>query len=210
MFADGRPEPGPQPSIGFLLLRHRRLRRPSGEEQEGEGAGEGVFLSRERRGSGGGDSSEAEDGAGLAGREKSRWQLGGGCGGGAWAKLTKLLLNVTIQRSLGAVKVLMPLEATVEDLIATALRQYAKEARLPVLPRRAPASISITPSLDREAKLMALGSRNFFLCPKRAAEVVAESGGAAITSTSDVQEKLTNRQQEVLTMAEIHGFVALK
>lgn len=49
-------------------------------------------------------------------------------------KLTKLLLNVTIQRSLGAVKVVMPLEATAEDLIAAALRQYAKEARVHVLP----------------------------------------------------------------------------
>lgn len=48
-------------------------------------------------------------------------------------RLTKLLLNVTIQRSLGAVKVVMPLEATAEDLIAAALRQYDKEARLPLL-----------------------------------------------------------------------------
>lgn len=48
-------------------------------------------------------------------------------------KLTKLLVNVTIQRSLGAVKVVLPLEATAEDLIAAALRQYKKEARLPLL-----------------------------------------------------------------------------
>lgn len=48
-------------------------------------------------------------------------------------KLTKLLLNVTIQRSLGAVRVVLPLEATAEDLIAAALRQYKKEARLPAL-----------------------------------------------------------------------------
>lgn len=48
-------------------------------------------------------------------------------------KLTKLLLNVTIHRCLGAVRVMLPPEATVEDLIAAALRQYAKEARLPVI-----------------------------------------------------------------------------
>ncbi|KAK4395941.1 hypothetical protein Sango_1748400 [Sesamum angolense] len=33
-------------------------------------------------------------------------------------------------------------------------------------------------SLDREEKLMELGSRNFFLCPKRA---TAESGGAVVS-----------------------------
>lgn len=48
-------------------------------------------------------------------------------------KLTKLLLNVTIQRSLGAVRVVMPPEATAGDLITAALRQYEKEARLPLL-----------------------------------------------------------------------------
>lgn len=49
-------------------------------------------------------------------------------------KLTKLLLHVTILRSPGAVHVLLPPEATVEDLMAAALRQYVKEARRPVLP----------------------------------------------------------------------------
>ncbi|KAK6163884.1 hypothetical protein DH2020_000748 [Rehmannia glutinosa] len=108
-------------------------------------------------------------------------------------KLTKLLLNVTIQRSLGAVKVVMPLEATVEDLIVAALRQYAKEQRLPVLPSSNASGFDLhysqfsLESLDREEKLVALGSRNFFLCPKRAAEMVAttvESGGALTTTAS--------------------------
>ncbi|KAL0369570.1 UNVERIFIED_CONTAM: hypothetical protein Sangu_0275100 [Sesamum angustifolium] len=123
---------------------------------------------------------------------------------GTQPKLTKLLLNVTIQRSLGAVKVLMPLEATVEDLIATALRQYAKEARLPVLPSGEASGFDLhysqfsLESLDREAKLMALGSRNFFLCPKRAAEVVAESGGAAITSTSRCSREADNGNKKSL------------
>lgn len=49
-------------------------------------------------------------------------------------KLTKLLLNVSIQRTLGAVQVLMSPEATVEDLIAAALRQYSKEGRRSILP----------------------------------------------------------------------------
>lgn len=49
-------------------------------------------------------------------------------------KLTKLLLNVTIQRSTGALQVLISPDSTVDDLIAAALRQYVKEGRRPVLP----------------------------------------------------------------------------
>ncbi|KAG6422490.1 hypothetical protein SASPL_119062 [Salvia splendens] len=47
-------------------------------------------------------------------------------------EVTKLLLHVTIQRSLGAVRVVMPPGATAEDQIVAALRQYEKEARLPL------------------------------------------------------------------------------
>lgn len=49
------------------------------------------------------------------------------------AKLTKLLLNVTVQRSLGPVMVILSLESTVGDLIAAVLRQYAKEGRRPII-----------------------------------------------------------------------------
>lgn len=49
------------------------------------------------------------------------------------AKLTKLLLNVTVQRSLGAVMVIMSPESTVGDLIAAVIRQYVKEGRRPIL-----------------------------------------------------------------------------
>lgn len=59
------------------------------------------------------------------------------------AKLTKLLLNVTIQRSLGAVQVLMLPESTVDDLIAAALRQYCKEARRPVLSTNQPSEFDL-------------------------------------------------------------------
>ncbi|KAL3654299.1 hypothetical protein CASFOL_003980 [Castilleja foliolosa] len=110
-------------------------------------------------------------------------------------KMTKLLLNVTIQRSLGAVRVVMPLEETVEDLIAAALRQYAKEKRLPVLPSTKASDFDLhysqfsLESLDRDEKLVALGSRNFFLCPKTAAEVVAGAGGAPITRCSKEVDK---------------------
>lgn len=53
-------------------------------------------------------------------------------------ELTKLLLNVTIQRSLGAVQVVISPGATVEDLIAAVLRQYAKEGRRLILPSTDP------------------------------------------------------------------------
>ncbi|MCD7470316.1 hypothetical protein HAX54_010050 [Datura stramonium] len=100
-------------------------------------------------------------------------------------KLTKLLLNVTIQRSLGPVQVLISLESTVQDLIAAALRQYSKEGRRPVLTSANPADYDLhysqfsLESLDREEKLMGLGSRNFFLCPK-----TSNADGAATTSSS--------------------------
>ncbi|KZV42625.1 hypothetical protein F511_32888 [Dorcoceras hygrometricum] len=87
-------------------------------------------------------------------------------------KLTKLLLNVTVQRSLGPVQVLIPPEATVEDLISATLHQYAKEARRPVLSSTDAPGFDLhysqfsLESLDRGAKLLELGSRNFFLCPK--------------------------------------------
>ncbi|KAL2511139.1 hypothetical protein Adt_16739 [Abeliophyllum distichum] len=101
-------------------------------------------------------------------------------------KLTKLLLHVTIQRSLGAVHVLMSPDATVDDLITAALRQYAKEGRRPIISSADSSSFDLhysqfsLESLDRKEKLMELGSRNFFLCPKRA-EAAPESGSAAVS-----------------------------
>ncbi|OIT23223.1 PREDICTED: uncharacterized protein LOC109216691 [Nicotiana attenuata] len=101
-------------------------------------------------------------------------------------KLTKLLLNVTIQRSLGPVHVLISVESTVQDLIAATIRQYTKEGRRPVLTSGNPADYDLhysqfsLESLDREEKLMGLGSRNFFLCPKKSNAVE----GAVMTSSS--------------------------
>ncbi|KAG6383642.1 hypothetical protein SASPL_119453 [Salvia splendens] len=107
-------------------------------------------------------------------------------------KLTKLLLHVTIQRSLGAVRVVMPPEATAEDLIVAALRQYEKEARLPLIRSSDASGFDLhysqfsLESLDREEKLVSLGSRNFFLFPKKAAEATAaESGGGAVARCSN-------------------------
>jgi len=46
----------------------------------------------------------------------------------------KLLLKVTVLGSLGPVQMLMKPESTVGDLVETAVRQYIKEARRPILP----------------------------------------------------------------------------
>jgi len=128
--------------------------------------------------------------------------LSGRRGGGFLAeerpKLTKLLLNVTIQRSLGTVQVVMSPESTVGDLIAAALRQYAKEGRRPILPSVDPSGFDLhysqfsLESLDREERLMALGSRNFFLCPAKASPATGRGGGGdggVTTSCSKQAEK---------------------
>jgi len=75
-------------------------------------------------------------------------------------RLMKLLLNVTIQGSLGQLQVVMTPESTVNDLIATSVRIYAKEDL-----HYSQFSLE---SLHREEKVIALGSRNYFLCVKKA------------------------------------------
>ena len=52
---------------------------------------------------------------------------------GVRPKLTKVLLNVTVQGSVGAVQVLMSLESTVGELIAAAIQQYTKEGRRSII-----------------------------------------------------------------------------
>ncbi|XVF05239.1 hypothetical protein REPUB_Repub05bG0155000 [Reevesia pubescens] len=108
-------------------------------------------------------------------------------------KLTKLLLNVTIQGSLGAVQVVMSPENTVGDLIIAAVRQYSKEGRRPILPSMDASLFDLhysqfsLESLEREEKLIALGSRNFFLCTKKAA---LKDGENKTTSCSKEAEKV--------------------
>ncbi|CAH1452485.1 unnamed protein product [Lactuca virosa] len=98
-------------------------------------------------------------------------------------KLTKLLLNVTVHRSLGPVQVLISPESTVGDLIAAALRQYSKEGRRVIFPSLDPSGFDLhysqfsLESLSRDEKLNELGSRNFFLCPKQPATTAGSSGG---------------------------------
>ncbi|KAL9253808.1 hypothetical protein AKJ16_DCAP03762 [Drosera capensis] len=98
-------------------------------------------------------------------------------------KLTKILFNVTIERSIGAVQVLVSPESTVEDLIMAAVKQYVKEGRRPVLGCERAVEFSLHYSqfslecLDGEEKLANLGSRNFFLCRRNTAAECGSGGG---------------------------------
>ncbi|KAK6926656.1 hypothetical protein RJ641_008375 [Dillenia turbinata] len=105
-------------------------------------------------------------------------------------KLTKLLLNVTIDRSLGPVQILLSPESTVGDLISVAIKQYAKEGRRPILPTADASAFDLhysqfsLESLDRDEKVMNLGSRNFFSCAKR-----SEINGTETTSSSSCSKQ---------------------
>ncbi|KAL5212152.1 hypothetical protein ABZP36_022999 [Zizania latifolia] len=93
-------------------------------------------------------------------------------------RLTRLLLNVTVEQSLWPVHVVLGVDCTVADLVRTAVAAYVREGRRPPLPAVAgdPASgfelhlskYSLE-SLRPEEKLVDLGSRNFFLCVRRSA-----------------------------------------
>ncbi|XP_019172681.1 PREDICTED: uncharacterized protein At4g22758-like [Ipomoea nil] len=91
-------------------------------------------------------------------------------GGECEQKLTKLLLNVNIQNSLGPVHVVMSPENSVADLIRAAVEIYAKEKRRPLLASTDPARYELhysqfsLESLKPEEFLKNLKSRKFFLC----------------------------------------------
>ncbi|KAK4747444.1 hypothetical protein SAY87_014030 [Trapa incisa] len=87
-------------------------------------------------------------------------------------KPTELILNVTVERSLGPVQVTMPPESSVQDLIMAAVEAYGREKRRPPLKEVDPRRLELhyspfsSESLKVEEKLMKLWSRNFFLCSK--------------------------------------------
>ncbi|XP_042513704.1 uncharacterized protein At4g22758-like [Macadamia integrifolia] len=125
-------------------------------------------------------------------------------------RLTKLLLNVTILRSLGAIQVVMSPESTVGDLIAAAVKLYAKEGRRPLLPTTDPAGFDLhysqfsLESLIREEKLKELGSRNFFLCPKNPdrAAVEASSSSSTLSSSAAVASSSSSSSSSCSNQAE--------
>uniref|UniRef100_A0A453QJL8 DUF7054 domain-containing protein n=1 Tax=Aegilops tauschii subsp. strangulata TaxID=200361 RepID=A0A453QJL8_AEGTS len=96
-------------------------------------------------------------------------------------RLTRLLVNVTVERSLWPVHVLLGSDATVADLARAAVDAYAAEGRRPPLPiddgaTDAAARFELHLSkyaldaLDPDAKVVDLGSRNFFLCATRSSQ----------------------------------------
>ncbi len=107
--------------------------------------------------------------------------------------LTKLLLNVTVQGSVGAVQVIMSSENTVADLVAAAVKQCVKECRRPILPTTDPSSFDLhysqfsLESLERDKKLWELGSRNFFLC-RRKGEVESEASTSSSTCSKEAEK----------------------
>ncbi|XP_077234406.1 uncharacterized protein At4g22758-like [Tasmannia lanceolata] len=104
-------------------------------------------------------------------------------------RLTKLLLNVTIQRSLGPVHVVMSPENTVADLIKASVEIYGKEGRRPLLTDTDPQGFELhysqfsLESLNPKEKLINLGSRNFFLCPKQSTTNACSNEASKATKT---------------------------
>uniref|UniRef100_A0ACD5XWT5 Uncharacterized protein n=1 Tax=Avena sativa TaxID=4498 RepID=A0ACD5XWT5_AVESA len=91
-------------------------------------------------------------------------------------RLTRLLVNVTVERSLWPVHVLLAADATVADLARAAVAAYVAEGRRPPLPDDdddAAARFELHLSkysldaLDPGDKVLDLGCRNFFLCARR-------------------------------------------
>ncbi|XP_051197793.1 uncharacterized protein At4g22758 [Lolium perenne] len=93
-------------------------------------------------------------------------------------RLTRLLVNVTVERSLWPVHVVLAADATVADLARAAVAAYVAEARRPPLPAdakdfEAAARFELHLSkysldaLNPDEKVLDLGSRNFFLCARR-------------------------------------------
>nr|KYP67211.1 Uncharacterized protein At4g22760 family [Cajanus cajan] len=91
---------------------------------------------------------------------------------------SKLLVNVSVENSLGAIQVLMSPEDTVADLVKAALLIYHKEKRRPLLKDNDPKCYHLhyspytLQSLKPNEKLKNLGSRNFFICLKPPASIL--------------------------------------
>lgn len=94
-------------------------------------------------------------------------------------RLTKLLVNVTVDRSLWPVPVVLDADATVADLVRAAVAAYVREGRRPPLQTGTDADAAdgfelhlnkySLESLRLDEKVLDLGSRNFFLCARRSA-----------------------------------------
>ncbi|RCV42957.1 hypothetical protein SEVIR_9G259600v4 [Setaria viridis] len=94
-------------------------------------------------------------------------------------RLTRLLVNVTVDRSLWPVHLVLGADATVADLVRAAVAAYGREGRRSPLQHPGGGggdaadgfelhfSKYSLESLRPEEKVLDLGSRNFFLCARR-------------------------------------------
>nr|CAB3469441.1 unnamed protein product [Digitaria exilis] len=90
-------------------------------------------------------------------------------------RLTRLLVNVTVDGSLWPLHLVLPADATVADLVRAAVAAYIREGRRPPLHQHGGDEFELhfskysLESLKPEEKVLDLGSRNFFLCARRSA-----------------------------------------
>ncbi|TKW19505.1 hypothetical protein SEVIR_4G024500v4 [Setaria viridis] len=99
-------------------------------------------------------------------------------------RLTRLLVNVTVDRSLWPVHLVLSADATVADLVRAAVAAYVREGRRPPIHQHPGGAAEggdaadgfelhfskySLESLRPEEKVLDLGSRNFFLCARRSA-----------------------------------------
>ncbi|CAN6251748.1 unnamed protein product [Urochloa humidicola] len=100
---------------------------------------------------------------------------------GEQAVPSKVLVTVAVQRSMWPLQVMARAEWRVADLVAAAVGLYVREGRRPLLPCADPSAFGLhysqfsLQSLDPDEKLMEVGSRSFFLCPRAAARAVASA-----------------------------------
>lgn len=116
----------------------------------------------------------------------------------------KLLVNVTVARSIGPLRALLSKDATVEDAIKAILVLYAKEGRKPLLSND-PASFGLHYSqfcincLNPGDKVEDLGSRTFFLWSKEAANKSVHGGDTTVTARSS----LSSCRREIQSISRI-------
>ncbi|EXC17848.1 hypothetical protein L484_023204 [Morus notabilis] len=114
-------------------------------------------------------------------------------------RLTKVLVKVTVERSFGAVQVVVPTEETVKDLIKEVLKIYAAEKRRPLLPETNPHRFELHyscfsfESLNEDEKVINLGSRDFFLCLKRVDDnMIVNTVNVNTSCSEEVTKEATN------------------
>ncbi|ESW27594.1 hypothetical protein PHAVU_003G215600 [Phaseolus vulgaris] len=106
----------------------------------------------------------------------------------SFSRPSKVLVNVSMEKCVGAVQVVISLEDTVADLIKAALASYKKEKRRPFLKNNNSKCYDLhyssfaLQSLKVDEKLMNLGSRNFFLCSRPMSSSYSEKENMVIDS----------------------------